>query len=45
MMTATPGSAGVGAILEAVGDAAHQPAVFTALNPGGPQLYSQVITG
>ncbi|KAJ5604966.1 hypothetical protein N7510_010120 [Penicillium lagena] len=45
MTAATPGSAGVDAILDVVGAAAHQPAVFTALNPGGSQLYSQVVTG
>lgn len=45
IMTATPNNAGVDAILDAVGAAAHQPAIFTVLNPNGPQLYSQVITG
>ncbi|KAJ5584927.1 uncharacterized protein N7459_004727 [Penicillium hispanicum] len=42
---ATPGGAGVDAILDAVAAAANQPDVFAALNPSGPQLYSQVTTG
>lgn len=42
---ATPGGSGVDAILDAVTAAASQPAVFTALNPTGPNIYSQVVTG
>lgn len=42
---ATPGNSGVDAILDAVTAAATQPAVFTALNPKGPKIYSQVVTG
>ena len=42
---ATPGGSGVDAILDAVTAAAGQPAVFTALNPTGPKIYSHVFTG
>ena len=42
---ATPGGSGVDAILDAVTAAASQPAVFTALNPTGPKIYSQPVTG
>lgn len=42
---ATPGGSGVDAILDAVTAAASQPTVFTALNPAGPKIYSQVVTG
>ncbi|MCJ1386432.1 hypothetical protein MMC17_009558 [Xylographa soralifera] len=42
---ATPGGAGVDAILDAVTAAAKQPSVFTALNPTGPKTYSQVVNG
>ncbi|KAJ0423021.1 GroES-like protein [Aspergillus carlsbadensis] len=45
LLPATPDSAGVDAIIDAVGAAANQPAVFSALNPNGPRLYSQVATG
>ncbi|KAJ6157688.1 hypothetical protein N7470_005280 [Penicillium chermesinum] len=37
--------AGVDAIIDTVGAAGSQPAVFAALNPNGAQLYSQVMTG
>lgn len=42
---ATPGGFGVDAILDAVTAAASQPTVFTALNPTGAKVYSQVVTG
>lgn len=42
---ATPDGSGVEAILDTVTAAASQPAVFTALSPSGPKLYSQVVTG
>lgn len=42
---ATPDGAGVDGILDTVTATIGQPAVFTALNPTGPKLYSQVITG
>ena len=42
---ATPDGSGVDAILDAVTAAASQPAIFTALNPAGPKIYSQVVTG
>ena len=41
----TPGGSGVDAILDAVTAAATQPAIFTALNPKGPKIYSQPVTG
>lgn len=41
----TPNNSGVEAIIDAVGAAAHQPAVFDALDPAGPKLYSEVDTG
>jgi threonine dehydrogenase-like Zn-dependent dehydrogenase len=44
-MAASPGGSGVDAILDAVSAAASQPAVFTALNPTGPKMYSQIVTG
>ncbi|KAL9619881.1 MAG: hypothetical protein Q9160_005528 [Pyrenula sp. 1 TL-2023] len=43
--SATPGGNGVDAILDPVTAAASQPSVFEALNPAGPKLYSQVVTG
>ncbi len=42
---ATPGGRGVEAILDVVGAAASQAAVFTAFDPAGPKIFSQVITG
>ena len=42
---ATPGDSGVDAILDAVAAAAAQPVVFTALNPQGPKIYTQPLTG
>jgi NADPH:quinone reductase-like Zn-dependent oxidoreductase len=42
---ATPGGAGVDAILDTVTATLGQPAVFTALNPAGPKVYAQVVTG
>ncbi|KAL3488179.1 chaperonin 10-like protein [Aspergillus germanicus] len=45
ILAATANGAGVDAILDAVGAAAGQPAVFSALNSTGPRLYSQVATG
>lgn len=42
---ATPGGSGVDAILDTVQAAASQPGIFTAFNPAGPRLYSQVVTG
>ena len=42
---ATPSDAGVDAILDAVAAAANQSAVFTALNPKGPKIYTQPLTG
>lgn len=42
---ATPDGVGVDGILDAVTAAAGQPAVFSALNPAGPRIYSQVVTG
>ena len=42
---AAPGAAGVDAIVDCVAAAADQPSVFSALNPDGPKIYSQVITG
>lgn len=42
---ATARGAGVDAILDAVGAAGNQPAVFAALSPSGARLYSQVMTG
>lgn len=42
---ATPDGAGVDAILDAVAAAGSQPSIFDALNPSGPKLYSQVMTG
>ncbi|KAL2844059.1 chaperonin 10-like protein [Aspergillus pseudoustus] len=45
ILAATPDGAGLDAILDAVGAAAVQPAIFAALAPGGPKLYSQVATG
>ena len=42
---ATPGGAGVDAILDSVAAGAGQPSVFGALDPNGPKLYSQPITG
>ena len=42
---ASPGGTGVDAILDAVTAASEEPTVFTALNPTGPKLYSQVVTG
>ena len=44
-MAAIPGNSGVDAILDAVTAAATQPAVFNALNPKGPKLFSQPVTG
>jgi threonine dehydrogenase-like Zn-dependent dehydrogenase len=44
-LTATLNGAGVDAIIDVVGAAAGQPAVFSALDPKGPKLYSQVATG
>lgn len=38
-------NSGVDAILDAVGAAAHQPAVFGVFDPAGPRLYSEVETG
>jgi NADPH:quinone reductase-like Zn-dependent oxidoreductase len=45
LLAATPNGAGVDAIIDAVGAAASQPSIFSALNPNGPNLYSQVATG
>ncbi|KAL2842640.1 hypothetical protein BJX68DRAFT_278343 [Aspergillus pseudodeflectus] len=45
LLAATPNGAGVDAIIDAVGAAASQPAIFSALDPDGPKLYSQVATG
>ncbi|KAL3464873.1 chaperonin 10-like protein [Aspergillus heterothallicus] len=45
ILPATPDGAGVDAILDAVGAAAAQPAIFSVLNPEGLKLYSQVATG
>ena len=42
---ATASDSGVDAILDAVAAAATQPAVFTALNPKGPKIYTQPFTG
>ena len=42
---ATADDSGVDAILDAVAAAATQPAVFTALNPEGPKIYTQPFTG
>ena len=42
---ATASGSGVDAILDAVAAAATQPAVFTALNPKGPKIYTQPFTG
>ncbi|KAI1506777.1 GroES-like protein [Biscogniauxia marginata] len=44
LKAATPGGAGVDAILDAVGAGPDAPAVFDALRPDGPKLYSLVIT-
>lgn len=41
----TTRGAGVDAILDTVGAAGIQPAVFAALSPNGPRIYSQVMTG
>jgi NADPH:quinone reductase-like Zn-dependent oxidoreductase len=43
--SSTSHGAGVDAIIDPVAAAANQPAVFAALNPNGPQLYSQIVTG
>lgn len=45
ILAATPDGAGVDAIIDTVGAAAGQPAVFSALSSSGPKLYSQVATG
>jgi NADPH:quinone reductase-like Zn-dependent oxidoreductase len=45
LLASNPNSAGVDAILDAVSAAARQPALFSALDPHGPKLYSQVATG
>jgi threonine dehydrogenase-like Zn-dependent dehydrogenase len=45
IIAATPGRSGVDAILDSVSATAGQPAVFTALNPTVPKIYSQVVTG
>ena len=42
---ATAGGSGVDAILDAVAAAATQPAIFTALNPKGPKIYTRPFTG
>lgn len=42
---ATPDGTGVDAILDTVTATVTQPALFTALNPKGPKLYSQIATG
>ena len=43
--TATASGSGVDAILDAVAAAATHPGVFTALNPKGPKIYTQPLTG
>ncbi|KAI1641361.1 GroES-like protein [Biscogniauxia mediterranea] len=44
LKAATPGGAGVDAILDAVGAGTDSPAVFDALKADGPKIYSLVIT-
>ncbi|KAE9366305.1 GroES-like protein [Stipitochalara longipes BDJ] len=41
---ATHGEVGVDAILDTVQASASQPSIFTAFNPTGPKVYSQVMT-
>lgn len=42
---ATPGGAGVDAILDSVAAAASRGSIFDVLSSSGPKLYSQVMTG
>ena len=42
---ATPGGAGVDAILDSVAAAASRDSIFDVLSSSGPKLYSQVMTG
>ncbi|RYP66639.1 hypothetical protein DL771_007682 [Monosporascus sp. 5C6A] len=44
LKAATPGGAGVDAIIDAVGASVEAPAVYGALKSDGPKLYSLVIT-
>lgn len=45
LIASTQNSLGVDGILDAVGAAADEPSIFEFLNPSGPRLYSQVLTG
>lgn len=45
LRASTPGGSGIDGILDAVGAASDEPSIFELLDPQGPRLYSQVLTG